>query len=98
MTEGLKVRLLFHALAWLLCFLLPIVVIVLDGRFPKSVPISLELLYLTALIGCGSASAFAPVGRWHRLGIFVVTIGLFALQFLIIGAIALAVSGLEGIQ
>jgi hypothetical protein len=73
-------------------------VITIDGFYPRSIPVSVELLYLTALVGCGASSAFAPVGRWFRLGIFVITIGLFAIQFLLIGIVAIVFTGLDGIQ
>jgi hypothetical protein len=98
MNDGHRVRLLGHCLLWLCFFLLPVVAICADGLAPHSVPLSLELVYITAVIGCGCASATAPLSRWIRIYIFLVSFWLFAVQFVVLGVILLIVGGLEGTQ
>ena len=93
------VRLAVSALGWLVFFLTPSWLILFEAiGLGIRRPWSPNLVALNVLIGCGIATAIAPLNHWLKTGWFLATFPLFAIQILVLVLVSLAIDGLAGTQ
>jgi len=92
-------RLAAYSAAWLVSFLLPTWAVVVESFFPNSTRgMSVALVSLTALVGCGVVGASAPITRQQKLGIVFAAVPLLVAQFFVLAVVLLILTGLEGTQ
>jgi hypothetical protein len=93
-VTGHRVQLFISIIAWTICFLTPFWIAAAEQVGFKCKLTTLWWMLLGALIGCGLASAAAPLSRQHRLLWFIATIPLLLLELIIICCGLLRINGL----